>query len=385
MYCKQCGAQIETQGKFCSSCGHEIQAGDAKAPSTKKKQTGGKWIWALPVATLLLVATGLGVYYAYELKTNRDVEAWREKGETLALAGKFQDAKMYMDSALKRRPNHETVQADNTLIEEGIRIQNELLKAQTLVKEQKYPDALKVVEGTEGSLKDKKGPLYDVLQKQVQGQKTAVTVAQIKQEMNDKKTIEELAPLLTKIGAYDVPEAKDAAKEIRNKIADIAYQKANELLPKKQFNTALALVEQGLSYDASNSKLLSFKETITKQRADFENAEQQRLAQAMASAAKEKEQNQKHSVEVVKIEGHVTEYGDFAVTGEVKNVGTKKIRMVQVFYNVYDEKDQKIDSVDTYVYPNYLEPGQSGKFESTGYGIYKGKRVEVTDTTWYLD
>lgn len=82
-------------------------------------------------------------------------------------------------------------------------------------------------------------------------------------------------------------EAQEVIKVIKTKIGNLAYNGANELLEKKDFAGALALVQQGLSYDNENKQLLSFQKTIEQQESAFEQKERMIMEKARQVAARE--------------------------------------------------------------------------------------------------
>ncbi|TCW33248.1 hypothetical protein EDC21_12331 [Thermohydrogenium kirishiense] len=69
--------------------------------------------------------------------------------------------------------------------------------------------------------------------------KTQVEVKQLYDDAKNKNTIDELADALSRLSYIDSPDAKNIDKLIRQKIANIAYSNANELLKDKQFNKSL--------------------------------------------------------------------------------------------------------------------------------------------------
>lgn len=341
--------------------------------------------WLFPVITSFLVIGSLGGYYLYESYTDRQVENLRDDAETLALQGKFGESKTLLEQALNKRPNHKTLQKDLDWVKQGEYIQQQIQDAQDQSKQQQFQKAIAIIEKAESITRTNPGLFYEKLGKQLAAEKTAVTVAQIKSEIKDKKTIEELGLLLGKLNGFQTPEAAAAADEICTQIGEIAYGDANDLLTKKQFTSALSIIEQALQYNPEDEKLLSFKNTIEQQKQSFEQAERQRIEQAMAYEAKETAKDRTRSVEVVNVRNWVTNAGDFHLAGDVRNIGSRPIKMVQIHYDVYGSNGQKLASGQTYVYPNYLGRGETGRFENSHIGLWNGSRVEITKVTWFLD
>ncbi|WP_284680492.1 hypothetical protein [Aceticella autotrophica] len=73
-----------------------------------------------------------------------------------------------------------------------------------------------------------------------------------------------------------------------------------------------------MQYDSSNAKLISFKKTIVNQKTAFENAETQRMEQAMISTAKEDAMNRTNAVNVLNVKNYINVYGDFVIKGKLK-------------------------------------------------------------------
>jgi tetratricopeptide (TPR) repeat protein len=342
-------------------------------------------VWLLPVTTSILVIGSLAGYYLYDAYTARKVEEWRNDAETLALEGNYGDSRLLLEQALDKRPNHKTLQKDLDWVKQGEYIRQQIQDAEEQLKQQQFQKAISIIEKAELITQHSSGLFYEKLGKQLSAQKMLITVAQIKNEIPYKKTIEELGLLLGKLSGFQSPEAEAATGEIGNQIGEIAYGQANDLLAKKQFSSALAIVEQALQYNPEDNKLLSFKNTIEQQKQSFEQAERQRIEQAMAFEAKETAKDRTRSVEVVNIRQWVSNSGDFHLSGEVRNIGSHPIKMIQIHYDVYDSNGQKLVSGQTYAYPNYLGSGETGRFENTHFGLWKGNRLEITKLTWFLD
>ncbi|KYH30569.1 FxLYD domain-containing protein [Neomoorella mulderi] len=403
MFCQYCGNKIKDGSIFCDCCGHKLAStkdtislgqqlcGQVKQEKSLESTTTelktpakSKSIWLLPLVTAIVVAVALSGYYIYEKNISRLVEQKRMQAEDLALNGELDTAEKLISDALKRRPLHKTLQADLAYVREGKDIQSKLNEAWENAKKQQFNQALSLIEQTEKKVYGKEGDFYKYLSQQINDKKSAVNIMQVKQEMNNKNSIEELAALLTKISSFNVKEAQDVAEVIKSKICQLIYAKANELLKKKDFNGALALVKQGLDYDSENKQLLSFQQTIEQQKAAFEQKEQMVLEQALLAAAREEAINRTQAVEVVQCNGSVTDQGDFRVWGTVRNVATRRIYMVEIYYTIFDSNGNALTTDSTYVYPNYLNPQDQGNFDSTIYGVWQGNQVKINKITWYL-
>ncbi|MBC2578819.1 FxLYD domain-containing protein [Clostridium sp. DJ247] len=348
------------------------------------KQNRKKILWLIPLISLVAVAAlNLG-FYIYETRVTAKVENMRKQAEDLALAGKISEAATIIDKALALRPNNKTLEANKNFVKDGQSVEQHINNVEAFIKKQDYTKALNELDSARKAIANSNGAFYDVLKKNIESKKTGVTVLQIKSEMNNKNSIEELSALFAKISAYNVKEAKDTAEALKTKIGTVAYNNANEFLKKNDFSSAEAAIEDGLKYDASNKKLISFKSTITKHKEDFEKQEQNRIAQAMAAAAQEDKSNRTNAVQVVETNASVNQYGDLVVSGKVKNVATKPISSVQVYYTIYDANNKELGTDYAYVSPNYLNINDTGDFQNVQYGVPSGHHIKVTRMTWYL-
>ncbi|ARU60110.1 hypothetical protein CBW65_02835 [Tumebacillus avium] len=339
----------------------------------------------MPVTATLVAVLAVGGTFIYEKKVDASVTAYLKQGEALAMEGKFHEAIPVFEKGLSLRSEHRTLHADLEWAKQGQKIVDQLEAANEQLKQKQYGKAQSLIEQATKDAGALHAPLGEVIQKRVTHQKNTVTIAQVKHEMANKKTIEEVAPLLSKLQSIDDPSAKEATVEVQTKLVEVALAKASDYLKDKQFSSALSTVDQALSYDATNSKLLAYKKDVTKQQEEFEQQQQSRLEQAMLAAAKEDEKNRTNAVEVLSSNGSLSEWGGYSITGEVKNIATRMISMVEVFYSVYDASGQEIDQGSTYVYPFYLEPGEIGIFDSTVYGNEDGKSFKITNVTWYIE
>ncbi|KUK11024.1 MAG: hypothetical protein XD50_0664 [Clostridia bacterium 41_269] len=398
MFCQYCGSEIKEGSSVCENCGKTLippvlddeaiinqkQENSSETEASVLKEPFKKNIWLLPLFTAILVAAVLSGYYFYEKNVDRLVEQKRVQAEELALKGELDAAEKLISDALKKRPLHKALQKDLSFIKEGKEILNKLNEAWEYAKKQQFEQALSLIEEAEKKIYGKAGDFFKYLSSRINDKKSAVTIMQVKQEMNDKNSVEELAALLTKVSTFKVKEAQEVAEAIKSKICQIIYAEANELLKKKDFDGALALVEKGLSYDSKNKQLLSFQQTIEQQKEAFEQREKMALEQALIAAAQEEIINTTQAVEVLEYSGSVTSLGDFKVWGTVKNIATRPIYMVEIYFTVYDSYGNALISDSAYVYPNYLNPREKGYFEGIIYGLWQGNKVKIDSITWYL-
>lgn len=398
MYCDQCGQQNPEDAAFCQWCGQKIEY-PVQKPAGENKNTGPadplkngqpppapqKNFWLWPLAAAIFMVLLLGGYAFYELQyVNRLVTSNLAQAEKLALDGEITEARHLVERSLQKRPRYEVLYFTYQLLQRGEELQGLLQNAITQGQQKNYEQAASLINQAE-KLAQGEGAFYEMLQEKIKEEKIALSVIQVKQEINEQKTLEELIGLLHKVSAYEAQEATALAQVVRDRIGDTVYTMANELIGRNNFSGAQELVEQGLHHAGDSKKLLSLKNTIAKERLAFEEAEQKRLAQAQAAALQEASINLSSAVELLTLDSGANDYGDFILQGHIKNIATRPIFAVEIYYTVYDGAAGALTSGSTFVYPNYLYPGDEGYFDEVIYGLMEGQDAEITKTTWYLN
>lgn len=363
---------------FCSNCGYSLDG------SVIKEIHRNRTIIVIPLIVAFLTIIWLMGYYAIEMKISMDVDSMCHEAETEALSGNIDNAIKIIDKAINKRPNNSTLNTDRKILQHSKNTLAYLDSAEVCVKCEDYSKAESDVRKAEAEIEDISGNIFSKLNKIIYDKKVMITVLKIKKDMNSAKSIEELISLISQLDEFDTDESRDASVQVRKQIGSIAYDKANEYLKVKDFNSALNIVEEGLQYDMGNDKLSSFKDTIAKQKAAFEKKEKESTEQAMEAAAKEEDMNKASALELLQSSGSFNSYGDYIIRGSVRNIATKPVSMAKVFYNIYNSKDSLISSSSTYIYPNYINPGETGNFENTEYGVPDGSYVKIAKVTWIL-
>ncbi|WP_257347550.1 zinc ribbon domain-containing protein [Pseudalkalibacillus decolorationis] len=379
MYCSNCGNQLHEEDNYCQSCG-------AKRTSTAENKPLHirKWHWIVPLLTLIIVVSSLGVYALSEfVQTNSAQEAF-QKGENLALEGDYQKAKKSFERALEQRANFKSATMNLKLIQAATATDEHLHKAEKLQKDHKYEKAMDEIQAAETILSGYTGKFITQLEKEIKESRVEANVAQLRFEMKGKSTIEELEPILVKAEKLNIPEAKQIANKIRVQIADYAYTAASDLLKEKQFSAALASVTKGLSYEPENKKLTNLMATIKSEQKAFEHAEQKRIEQALLAASKEKEHNLNSAIEVTSIKTTLDEFGDVVVSGKVKSNATVPVSSIMISYTLTKKNGTTFNENEVYVYPDVLYPDETGSFEYTHYLVNEELNVKFNKATWYL-
>lgn len=129
--------------------------------------------------------------YVYEAYIDRRVEQTRIRAEELALQGNFDQAERLVNQALSKRPLHKTLQADLACIKEGREVRQKLNEAWEKSGQQQFNQALSLADQAEEIVSGRQGDFYQYLNQLISDKKAAICGMQVKQEMNNKNSIED--------------------------------------------------------------------------------------------------------------------------------------------------------------------------------------------------
>jgi zinc-ribbon domain len=430
VFCNQCGEKLPAESKFCANCGapvakpekevkedgssspafpeengfaaadeslsegrtddtDEVNTTEVSAETSRSERKRFTFKGALPVVfplvSILLVAFGLSYYYIQEKEVNAEVLDIKKSAEETALKGDYEASKKLLEEGISKRPAFIVLQEDLELVDLAIELEGILDTASSKIKKTEFEAASKGLVSLKSKINNSESPLFEPFKAKVEEKEVQIAVGTIKKELNGLKTVDELAGKLSILAALPEKEATPVKTEILNKIIQISTDDAEGKLKGKQFTDAFSIIDKGLEYASNDKKLLAFRDRVEQERSAFEQAEQQRIEQAMEAAAQEDLKNRTAAVEVLGLTAEVDEYGDLYVTGEVKNTATAAISSVTIYYSVYDANNSYITEGSATVYPYYLEPGESGSFDDIYYGIYQDATVTIDNITWYLN
>ncbi len=385
MYCKNCGQKLGEEDRFCKNCGEKIDNESQDSLELSMENEKISKVWLLPLVVFFIVFFTLLGYLGYEIGMDKKVKDMQAEAEQLALEGKTRQAYEIVQKALKNRPNFKALQTDKLLLSNVVEIEDMYKELEEASKKGKYEDALNILSQIEGKVPEENQNLYLKLKELNQKQKTFIAVMNIKNKMKNVDSLQELETLLLQLSPYKGEEAQKVYDEITKNICNVAYKQANDFIKNKKFQEALNIITKGLEYDSSNKQLLSLKETVKSQKENFEAENQKRLEKAILKAQEERDLNYSKAVKVVDISAEVTDMGDFYVYGTIKNIGTRPIYMVEIYYTVYDTYENVLSYNSTYAYPDYLYTGDTASFENIEYGLYDGASVESAGATWYIE
>ena len=406
MYCHQCGEEIVDDSKFCSNCGVQVHSlPDGKNDTTineiaisteetveiEHQQEQKKLVLIrilpllIPLISLLVVATGLSIYYFQEKEVNQEVLQLKKSAEETALKEDYKQAKEIILQALSKRTDYSALKVDLDAIEKAIKYEEMIGQVSDNIKKSQFDVASKELANIKEKLSGEQDPLFKPFQKQVEDREINITVGSIKKELNNLTTIDQLGGKLSILDTLPENEASAVKQEILNKIVQISTDQVKSSLSNNQFSEAFSTIDLGLQYAVNNEKLLALKSRAEQDQEAFQQAEQQRIEKAMEAAAQEDLKNKTAAVDVSDISATVNQYGDLYVSGKVKNVATTNIRSITIYYSIYDENHTYLRNGYTSVYPYELQPGASGAFEDIYYGVQQNVNIEIDNITWYLN
>lgn len=393
MFCHDCGSKQQVGAQFCSKCGTKLvnpTSSQEEASTNEALQTSSNkekslpYYWFLPIISFIFIVFGLVGYSVYEIVINHKVANQIEMADMLITEGDYQNALKQINLASQARPNHELILQLKTFVEEIVPYETALVEIDQLLQTNELDRAENELNAIRTKFENNTNPIYEPLKEQVKKRESTLTIAKVKNEINELTTLDTLIERLNQLSSIDNEETNEIKQQIKNKIVTVAYEQANNYLANHNFSNATQIIEQALTYVPNDEKLLSFKEKIANEKLAFEQAELQRIEQAMVSAAEEKIRNHTAAVEVLSVNSSLDEFGDVLVEGEIKNVATTSIHSVEIYYSIYDINGYYLGDTSTTVYPYYLEPGESGYFHEWLYSLYEDVIIEIDDITWYL-
>lgn len=409
MYCHQCGAKCTSKQKLCKKCGArllttdlqqaviELAAGSGLSKSEvntdpKNKETEphkekiSVFHWLIPLLLAGVVGLGLLIFYQYEQSINQETLDLQLQAKKEALDGNYSNAVNLLEQAEQKRPNFAALTRDLELATKAAQLQAKLDNASAQLKTLKLNEGEKLLKQVQATIGKRKEPLFGHLQKELAADQDKLAVLRVKGELDKLTTVDELSDKLDKINGLSGKEADAVKVQIINKIVGLSYTSAEEKQRKKDFAGALSEVDNGLSYDSDNEKLTVYRKQIVEAKREFEEAEAERILLAQQKAAEEDLNNRTAAVEVTDLEAMLDDYGDLSITGIVTNTATRPIYSISIDLAMYSTSSGAyIGNAYADVSPFRLEPGESGQFSTSYYGVYEQADISVTNASWYLE
>ncbi|WP_099157906.1 zinc-ribbon domain-containing protein [Virgibacillus ndiopensis] len=384
-HCPYCGTKIKEDELYCINCGNQLPNDiydrlEVKKPFNK--------LWYVPIILTIFLIFSSGIYYLFLQNQTAEAKELYEKGEKSALKGDYKEAKQLFQDALDHKENLSEAAVSSNFMESVLKLQSKLKDANDQLENQEFQKALTLINESENLLKNFNGTVVTELINTIVTQRQATKIEQLKYELQKKPSIDDLKILLWEADAIKNDEAKEITASIRNQIIDYTFSKASDLLNKKQFSDASILVEDGLKYASDSDKLQSLKTTIDKEKIAFETALEQRIEQAINTAAEEQQLNENDAIELVSVKVESDEQGNLVVKGQVKSVATIPINSILIEYSLTTKEGKEFLSNEVYVYPDTLYPDETGKFEFTHFDIHEKEKnvdIKVNKIKWYTE
>ncbi|WP_390292867.1 zinc-ribbon domain-containing protein [Virgibacillus kekensis] len=384
-HCPHCGMKVKENEHFCIKCGKQLPQDLSERLEDQKVFNK---LWYIPIALLAVLLLSAGTYYVFLQQQTADAKSLYNKAEDLTMDGKYDEAEDLLHSALEQNKHFSQAEVALSYVQKAIQIENSLSEAKEALAQQKFQEALTLINEAEKELKNFNGDAVKPLISNITAHRNTVKIEELKYRLQQKPSIDDLKTLVWEAEAIKTDQGKEITADIRNQIVDYTFSKASEQLNDKQFADALLIVEDGLNYAPESEKLLSLQTTIEKEKIAFETAQRQRIEQAISSAEKERKLNENDAIELVSVDVSSDEQGKLVVKGKVKSVATIPINTILVEYSLLTKTGTEFLSNKVYVYPDTLYPDETGEFEFTHFDIdQKGKdiTIKVDKIKWYTD
>ncbi|WP_173916693.1 zinc ribbon domain-containing protein [Halobacillus sp. Marseille-Q1614] len=388
--CTECGRENQPDSRYCSNCGEPLETESIQVQEEtlnhENKPEKNYWPMVLPIAVLAIMI-GIVLYnYNHTKAVNEHVDDQKERAEELALEGKYKQAEEQLEEAKKKRPNYNAIQQNLDSLHKVMNLDKRLDGVSDAVENNELEKAQKELTSVSSQMRKDENRLMVTLTPKFNTMDSRITVSKINNEVKEMTSVEDLAEKLNTLSGLDLEEATRAREKIMDKIVSICTKKAEEAMKEKQFNEAIATVDQGLQYAVNHDKLAQLKERIRQEKQAFEQEKRDRIERAMEQAAEEALKNQEEAVKVDKVEAKKDEFGDLKVFGEVKSEATKIVSSIEITYDLIGKDDKVLATETAQVYPMYLNPGDTGKFEKMHYEIEEESvSVKVTNVQWYVE
>ncbi|WP_249869941.1 zinc-ribbon domain-containing protein [Oceanobacillus saliphilus] len=382
-HCPYCGTGVKENEQYCIKCGKQLPK-DFMSRIYNKKNFNK--LWYFPFVSAVIIASVAGVFHLFLKNESAEAKDLYSQGEQQLMDNHYESARDLFSQALDHHSNFTLAATSVEFVDLAISIEVSLNKARQLKEEQNFQEAASIINEASQALRNYDGTAVDQLISEMEELRSNIKVDELKYILEQEPAIEELKVMLWEAESINHEEAEEITENIRNQIIDFSFSKASEQLNQKQFNDAQLLVEDGLKYAPLSEKLESLQATIDKEKLSFETAQQQRIEQAINSAAEEQELNENDAVDLVSASLDKNDQGNIIVNGKVKSVATIPIDSVVVEYSILSANGTEILTNEVVIFPDMLYPEEIGKFEFTHYDLVREPKeltLEVNKITWY--
>ncbi|WP_067730084.1 zinc-ribbon domain-containing protein [Oceanobacillus damuensis] len=384
-HCPYCGTSVKENEEFCIKCGKQLPKDVVSRIYNKNKFNK---LWYYPVVAAVIIASSAGAAHLFLKNQSAEAKEFYRQGEQQLLDKNYDQARDLFSQAIDHHGNFTTAQTSLEFVDLAINLENSLNKIRHLKEEQNFQEATAMINDAASALRNYDGAAVDQIIEDIEELQSNIKIEELKATLAQEPEIEELKLMLWVAESINHDEAEEITQYIRDQIIDFSFSKASEQLNQKQFNDAQLLVEDGLKYAPQSEKLESLQATIEKEKISFETAQEQRIEQAINSAAVEQEFNENDAIELITADLEKNDQNNLVVKGEVKSAATVPINSVVVEYSILSANGSEILTNEVVIYPDLLYPDEVGKFEFTHYELDNELRnltVEVTKITWYTE
>ncbi|MFG6149148.1 FxLYD domain-containing protein [Halobacillus sp. B23F22_1] len=388
--CRECGSENNSGSRFCSHCGEKLSEESFEELGTEVDSSIHKrkklWMYILPGTLFLFIATGLVFFYNHAKQVNQSVLEDKEKAEELALEGDYEEAGKLLERAADKRPKYHALKRNLSAVNQVKAMEKDLDGVETSIEENELDNALQELSQVNQKMAEQENRLVATLMPRINELDSRITVGKINNEVKDLTNIDELADKLNTLSRLDLEEAARAREKITEKIVSISSKQAEEAMKERQYNEAIAAVDEGLQYVINHNKLLQLKDRVEQEKLAFEQEKQDRMERAMEKAAMEEMMNRREAVKVLSVKASKDEFGDVTIQGEVQSEATSIVSSIEITYDILDKDGGILETDTAQVYPMYLNPEDTGKFEQNYYDFEKEEiSVDVTNVQWFVE
>lgn len=357
-----------------------------RQPTSRKNKLAIGIILSLLFTLTFVGAAALFYYYQYEVEVNNTVLKLQQDARTTALAGEYEEALFLLHQASNKRPQFAALLADEEVLYHAIELEELLHMAEMNIEEGSTVEAEQYLDQARSRLTGRKEPLYFKLRSKLDELTVGLKVQKLSRELQFTNSIARITDQLHAVSTLGGDEAAALKERMLEKLVTLSETEAINLLKKKNYPKALEAIDVALQFTQGHESLEQLRRQVTDAQRQYEQAEQQRIEQAMQKAAEEDLINQTAAVDVIHIEQSFDEFGNMTIEGLLRNQATRPIHSIEVQFTIYDLLGNELDNGRARVTPDYVEAGEEMTFTSTIYGAFWQEcKVVIDHATWYLD
>lgn len=414
MYCHPCQRSFSEDAIYCSQCGQRLTdtVGFSEPPIEQKiaiypseetriafekhshrvkhKKFFNFVFRSVIFITVIIIAITAFLIYTYSSQNNLNekVLTLQSEAKAQALEGHYEEALKKLDEAIAIRPTFQSLKADQDIIYEAIRIERLAEEVKVSLDKGIEVESEKKLDLFRQELNGLKEPIFNSHREQLETLNMKFTILSLTNELSQIFTIEELGNLLNVANGLAGEDASTLREQIMDRIRTTTAAEVNELVKSRRYSAAISKINQSLTWLRNDKQLVDLKVNIEKQRDDYDNAEQERIQNAMEQQAAEDYINQTAAVELVSFTKKLDELGQAVIIVSLKNVATRAIYDVELEYSVLNENGDVLYTNKTGITPGNVLAGDSMMFNVTlpnNVDISMVHQVKINKGTWSLD